>query len=91
MVAEKYYKVDDIAPMLKSLSEDTTCPIHIAAELDQIVEGIPVVEAREVTYGVWLDAGKNICNQDLTRCSICNSISISGGKFCRCCGAIMKQ
>ena len=91
MVTEKYIKYEDIAPMLESLSRDITCPIHIAAELAQIIGCIPVVEAREATYGVWLDAGKNICNQDLTRCSVCGSVSISGGKFCRCCGAIMKQ
>jgi hypothetical protein len=91
MVAEKYYKVDDIAPMLKSLSEDTTCPIHIAAELDQIAEGLPQVWAVEVRYGVWLDAGKNMYGQNLTQCSVCHSNSIEGGWFCRCCGALMKN
>ena len=91
MVAEKYFKVDDIVPMLKSLSEDTTCPIHIAAELDQITEGLPTVWAAEVRYGVWTDGGKNMYGQNLTQCSICHSNSIEGGRFCRCCGALMKN
>ena len=92
MVAEKYYKVDDIAPMLKSISEDTTCPIHIAAELEQILDCTEViVEAVEARYGVWLDAGKNIHGQNLTNCSVCHANSIEGGRFCRCCGALMKN
>ena len=91
MIAEKYYKVDDIAPMLKSLSEDTTCPIHIAAELDQIVECIPTVDAVEVVYGIWTSGGKNIYGQEITQCSRCHSNSIGGGRFCRCCGALMKN
>lgn len=91
MIAEKYFKVDDIAPMLKSLSGDTTCPIHIAAELDQIAESTPSVLAVEVRYGVWTDNGKNIYGQNLTQCSVCHSNSIEGGRFCRCCGALMKN
>lgn len=60
MVAEKYFKVDDIVPMLKSISDDTICPIHIAAELDQIAECLPSVWAVEVREGIWTDNGKNI-------------------------------
>lgn len=91
LIIEKYYKVDDIAPMLKFLSEDTTCPIHIAAELDQIVEGLPSVCAAEVRYGIWTDSGKNMYGQNLTQCSVCHSNAIEGGWFCRCCGALMKN
>jgi hypothetical protein len=78
--------------MLKSLSSDATCPIHIAAELDQILDCAEViVEAVEAPYGVWLDAGKNMYGQNLTQCSMCHSNSIEGGRFCRCCGALMKN
>ena len=59
--------------------------------LDEIVSKVPVEEVREVTHGVWLDGGKNIHGQNLTKCSICHSNSIEGGRFCRCCGALMKQ
>ena len=52
---------------------------------------VPVVTARECSYGVWLDAGKNVHGQNLTRCSVCNANSIEGGRFCRCCGAVMRQ
>ena len=55
------------------------------------IENIKPVDARMNAYGVWLDAGKNIHGQNLTRCSVCNSNAIEGGLFCRCCGAVMKQ
>ena len=78
MVAEKYIKVDDLVPAVKALSKDGS--IHI-----------PVVDAVEVRYGVWLDAGKNMYGQNLTNCSVCHANSIEGGRFCRCCGALMKN
>ena len=40
--------LDDIKDALRSVSEDTTCPVHIAAEIDQIVELAPTVDAVEV-------------------------------------------
>jgi hypothetical protein len=55
------------------------------------IDNIKPVEARDVVCGVWLDAGKNMYGQNLTQCSICHSNSIEGGRFCRCCGAFMKQ
>ena len=55
------------------------------------IENIKPVDSRMNVYGVWLDAGKNIHGQNLTRCSVCNSNAIEGGLFCRCCGAVMKQ
>lgn len=55
------------------------------------IASIKAVDARENVYGVWLDAGKNLFGQNLTRCSVCNANSIEGGLFCRCCGAVMKQ
>jgi hypothetical protein len=78
MVVEKYIKVDDLVPAVKALSKDGS--IHI-----------PVVDAVEARYGVWLDAGKNMYGQNLTRCSVCHSNAIEGGLFCRCCGARMKN
>ena len=55
------------------------------------IDNIKPVEVKEVVYGVWLDAGKNVHGQNLTKCSVCKSNSIEGGRFCRCCGATMKQ
>ncbi len=78
MVAEKYVKVDDIIPAVKALNNESSIRI-------------PVVEAIEVVRGVWLDAGKNIHGQNLTNCSVCHANSIEGGRFCRCCGALMKN
>ena len=59
--------------------------------LEELIVQVPLEDVREVVRGVWLDAGKNIHGQNLTRCSVCNANSIEGGRFCRCCGAVMKQ
>jgi hypothetical protein len=89
MMAEKCIKADEIIPMLKSLSDDTTCPIHIAAELDQIVEGIPVVDAVEVVYAEWVlrqSNGYAVCN------NCCRGDYVDPlATHCRYCGALMKQ
>jgi hypothetical protein len=78
MVAEKYIKLDDLIPAVKALSKDSSIRI-------------PVVDAVEVRYGIWTDNGKNMYGQNLTQCSVCHSNSIEGGRFCRCCGALMKN
>ena len=71
---------------------DFQCECGFSREaLDTIISRVPVEEVREAVHGVWLDAGKNMYGQNLTRCSVCNANSIEGGRFCRCCGAIMKQ
>ena len=59
--------------------------------IEYCIDRIVPVDARMNVYGVWLDAGRNIHDQNLTRCSVCKANSIEGGLFCRCCGAIMKQ
>jgi hypothetical protein len=77
---ELIYKADARKAILKE---------HPAA--GHCINKIKPVEAREVVHGVWLDAGKNIHGQNLTNCSVCKSNSIEGGRFCRCCGALMKN
>jgi hypothetical protein len=91
MVAEKYIKVDDIVPMLKFLSDDTTCPIHIAAELDQIVELAEPVEARPIIHGKWIQDTPFSCT-----CSACGNyryglVNEDYQNFCHNCGALMDQ
>ena len=77
---ELIYKADARRAILKANPSVAYC-----------IDCIKPVEAREVTYGVWLDAGKNMYGQNLTKCSVCNANSIEGGRFCRCCGALMKN
>lgn len=48
-------------------------------------------DVTKTASGVWLDAGKNSYGQNLTQCSVCKANSIEGGRFCRCCGTLMKQ
>ena len=100
VIENKYIAVNELLETLDGTSADMfgdfdgdyrTESGFSRAALDKIIEAVPRADVREVVYGVWLDAGKNIHGQNLTRCSVCNSNSIEGGLFCRCCGAIMKQ
>lgn len=77
---ELIYKADARRAILKVNPATTYC-----------IDSIKPVEAVVVVRGVWLDAGKNMYGQNLTQCSICHSNSIEGGRFCRCCGALMKN
>ena len=77
---ELIYKADARRAILKENPAAAYC-----------INNIKPVEARAVVQGVWLDAGKNIHGQSLTNCSVCKSNSIEGGRFCRCCGALMKN
>ena len=65
-------------------------PTDVYAFAIASVETAPTVDAVEVVHGRWEDSGKNIHGQDLKRCSLCESISIEGGLFCRTCGADMR-
>ena len=88
MEVEKYIKANEIIPMLESLSKDTTCPIHIAAELEQIVDCIPVVDAAEVVHAEWRlkqSNGYAVCSH------CCHGDYVDPlATHCRYCGALMK-
>jgi hypothetical protein len=77
---ELIYKADARRAILKANPSVAYC-----------IDNIKSVEAVAVVHGVWLDAGKNIHGQNLTNCSVCHANSIEGGRFCRCCGALMKN
>jgi hypothetical protein len=80
-----------VEPELIRKSDARAAVLHDSPTSTYCIDKIKPVDARINVYGVWLDAGKNVHGQNLTRCSVCNANSIEGGRFCRCCGAVMKQ
>lgn len=86
MTERKYIDFSDIAPYLESLSNDTTCPIHIAAEIDQILESVPAANVEEIIEGVW-----NYYSTTMMECSVCKR-HVPRHRYERCphCGAHMK-
>lgn len=99
---EIFVRMSDIEPFLKSLAKDGTCPLHIAAEIDQILETAPRVDAVEVKHGRWTrkPIGK-YTGVDEVCCSICGYFigvvtsdtgfreAIEGMNYCSNCGAKM--
>jgi len=80
--------LDDIKDALRSVSEDTTCPVHIAAEIDQIVELAPTVDAVEVVHGRWVNPYMNRYGHPCHCCSICGfKASYQDKNYCPNCGA----
>lgn len=41
---QEYYKKEDLVQAMRSITEDPTCPIHLAAEIDQILQLTPTVK-----------------------------------------------
>ena len=69
---------------IQTILNDITCPIHIAAEIEQYLEFEPAVDAAPVVHGWWYDKGSLSC-----RCSCCGCKSNKEYNYCPNCGAKM--
>lgn len=69
---------------IQTVLNDITCPIHIAAEIEQYLELEPAVDAAPVAHGRWYDKGSLSC-----RCSCCGCKSNKEYNYCPNCGAKM--
>lgn len=87
----EYVKLEALKEAFKSVTDDCTCPIHLAAEIDQILDQSPVADVAPVRHGRWI-AVKVPNEWDKGQCSECKSIfnsSVWGTKYCSNCGAKM--
>lgn len=52
---DEYIERSEIQAAMKSVTDDTTCPLHIAAEIDQILSLTPTADVRLERHGhiVW--------------------------------------
>ena len=48
MQMDEYIKRKELQKMFKSVTEDCTCPLHIAAEIDQILDQADAADVVEV-------------------------------------------
>ena len=74
------------------ITADDTCPLHIAAEINQEIELAPTVDAVEVVHGQWIhhyyDSGKPIDDKwYCSECAMCNNYKRTW--YCPHCGAKM--
>lgn len=84
-----YIKRNEIKIAMESVTGDTTCPLHLAAEIDQILELAPAADVRPERHGRW------IYHHDIHgisySCSNCTcGLSDTGTEhYCHYCGAKM--
>lgn len=99
----KLVYINDVIMMLKPLAEDSTCPIHIAAEIEQILECLPGVESDSIGNMIYAEWEKDPDMKRVDgyiydyRCSNCHTPAHKGvynnndrlTKYCPECGAKM--
>ena len=97
----RYIDADELLKAMEFVTNDTTCPLHIAAEIDQTISLSQTSDVEEVKHGHWIktDRGvrKNLNTGQTMRvyaydCSCCGwHTGNQGAKFKRCpmCGAKM--
>ena len=91
---DEYIKREALMKSLEFVTNDTTCPIHIAAEIDQIIEQEPAADVTEVRHGEWKQEKDGHCV-----CSECgrtrpynrhiDAIENWACNYCHWCGAKM--
>ena len=87
----EYIDREALTKSLEAVTNEPTCPIHIAAYIDQIIAQEPAADVVEVRHGFWEYVGLS----GALWCSECKKQSSHMGyatnKFCPNCGAIMDK
>lgn len=90
----RYIDAEKLLKDMEFVTNDTTCPLHIAATIDQTISLAPTADVVEVKHGEWVDDG------DCFHCSVCNRTYHLGSlqtiydvrrcwNYCANCGARM--
>ena len=91
----EYIKREDLIKEMESVTNDITCPIHIAAEIDQIIALIPASDVVEVKHGKWDENLIGFCNVCLECGAIVERSTIKNHSgelnYCPNCGAKMEE
>lgn len=93
----EYIKRGEVQAAMKFVTDDITCPLHIAAEIDQVLSLAPAADVRPERNGEWVHLGG-----DEWCCSCCDYVISTDSSwehpmsetrcndFCSKCGAKMK-
>lgn len=68
---EEYIKRSELQKAMQHVYEDSTCPLHIAAEVDQYITETPAADVVEVVHGRWGDRYGGKYANPLYECSEC--------------------
>lgn len=96
---KEYIERTEIKSALQPVTRDGSCPLHIAAAVDQVLDCTPAADVVEVRHGRWIGLeydgyadGDPV--YDLWECSECGE-EVRGEDvpvthpWCHCCGARM--
>lgn len=78
-----YIEREAVLEAFKSVTGDCTCPLHISAEIDQILGEAPAADVVTVVHGRWIPDGHTVC------CSECKTMGSPQWKGCPVCLARM--
>lgn len=90
MDKKEYIEREEVRSILNSITNDSNCPIYIAAEIDQSLDHIPAAKVQEVRHGKWLykyKSGTPIKEGVVSSC--CDMWNNYRTNFCPYCGAKM--
>ena len=89
----EYIDLEELGTAMQHIYNDPTCPMHIAAEIEQIIDCAPAADVAPVVHGRWEFLGPNRLIKECMcgTCSVCKVRSkyIVNTMLCPNCGAKM--
>ena len=84
---------EELRAAMQHIYNDPACPMHIAAEIEQIIDCAPAADVAPVVHGYWIRDSlfsNEFCN--VSSCSQCGELVeflINPPRYCPSCGARM--
>ena len=89
----EYIKREALRKAMSYVYQDPTCPMHIAAEVDQYITETPTIEVEPVRHGQWESMAILVEYMKFKYCYACTACGQIGGdtktNYCPNCGAKM--
>lgn len=90
----EYIEREEINKAMKEVCDDPSCPMHVAAEIAQIIDCAPTADVAPVVHGRWEYNPPTINTYGQLKCSICNWWTLDPSvdrsySYCPNCGAKM--
>ena len=94
----EYIKRESIQKALKNVTDDPSCPLFLAAMIEQYIDQEPAADVVEVKHGKWIEVQKeNIWNDivPVLECTACGKYTVgtrgimTKSNYCPNCGAKM--
>ncbi len=89
----EYIDREEFRLAMQHIYNDPTCPMHIAAEIEQIIDCVPAADVAPVVHGRWV---RHTMIPGFADCSVCKDAYVDeewliDGKwgYCPNCGARM--